>query len=548
MKTHHINIIFLLLLSTTLNAQFQTVQWARAGLSWGYDKGYLVCSDKYNNIYCAGEFGYNYQQSPAPYIIFNNDTVFNNGSNQIFLIKYSANGDVLWAKGIGGNNFVSPFGGLTEQPGVLYYDSISNAIYFSGLFDGTVSFGNTIITGTQDAFVSKIDLDGNYLWVKTFLSPTAISCRYFTVDLNGIFYITGSSQDSITIENTQIPPGKFLVKLNSSGQIIDAQSKFSYKFIITGISFFNESLLISGYTFENTALIDTITFSSNFTNTSLLLKYSSSLQLQQMIIVAQSNNGKVSQFSTDSNGDLIFSGSFRPNLIIDSLTFQSSSGLTEAFFAKISNSGNLIWAKQITSTLGVGPEDLQIDLEDNLLITGNCSGLTDFNGSTIEGKGLFTVGYTKDGDCLGTAFVENTYGKSITCDNYKNVYITGSYQNTPTIGDTTLTDAGLAPNVLVVKFDAFTGIEEKYPNSNDKLFIYANPTTGLCNIEIPEEFEHEPQLTLFVYDQTGRLLKQAEIVMEEERVKLNLEALAKGMYTAIISNGKKKYSGKIIFQ
>jgi hypothetical protein len=214
----------------------------------------------------------------------------------------------------------------------------------------------------------------------------------------------------------------------------------------------------------------------------------------------------------------------------------------------MSNSGNLIWAKQITSSLGVGPEDLQIDLDDNLLITGNCSGFTNFNGTTIEGKGLFTVGYTKDGDCLGTAFVENTYGKSITTDGLKNVYITGSYQNAPTIGDTTLPDAGLAPNVLLVKFDAFTGIEEKHQPGNDKLFIYANPTTGLCTIEIPEEFEHEPQLTLFVYDQQGRLLKQAEIVMEEEKVKLNLEALAKGMYTAVITNGKKRYSGKIIFQ
>jgi len=84
------------------------------------------------------------------------------------------------------------------------------------------------------------------------------------------------------------------------------------------------------------------------------------------------------------------------------------------------------------------------------------------------------------------------------------------------------------------------------PN-DDKLFIYANPTTGLCNINIPSAFEHEKNLLLYVYDQQGRLLKQTTIEMSEETIKLNMEALAKGMYTAVLSNGKKQFSGKIIF-
>ncbi len=105
-------------------------------------------------------------------------------------------------------------------------------------------------------------------------------------------------------------------------------------------------------------------------------------------------------------------------------------------------------------------------------------------------------------------------------------------------------------NLFITKTDSLGTVKwvSLIKNNQGYLTFYANPNTGLCNIKIPTEFEHERSLKLFVYDQQGRLLKEASIEMEAEKIKLNLEALAKGMYTAVISNGKKKYSGKIIFQ
>ncbi|MFH1936892.1 MAG: T9SS type A sorting domain-containing protein, partial [Bacteroidota bacterium] len=66
-------------------------------------------------------------------------------------------------------------------------------------------------------------------------------------------------------------------------------------------------------------------------------------------------------------------------------------------------------------------------------------------------------------------------------------------------------------------------------------------------ITIPDEFQHEKELNLEVYDQTGRLIQQARMKIAGNSVELDIRAQAKGLYHAILSNGKKSYSGKIIF-
>jgi len=92
------------------------------------------------------------------------------------------------------------------------------------------------------------------------------------------------------------------------------------------------------------------------------------------------------------------------------------------------------------------------------------------------------------------------------------------------------------------------GVTEQKANNLNDLFIYANPTTGVCNISIPEELQNEEKFTLLVYDNTGKLILQQEIGMQEGRISMNLEAQAKGIYQAVLTNGKKKFSGKVVFE
>jgi len=101
-------------------------------------------------------------------------------------------------------------------------------------------------------------------------------------------------------------------------------------------------------------------------------------------------------------------------------------------------------------------------------------------------------------------------------------------------------------NIVGIEVD----IKEYDPKSGsgESLVIYPNPTTGTCNIVIPEEFLYESALTLSVYDASGVLVQQIELHNEGEDFSFKLEQKAKGVYLVVLSNGKKSYRGKIVFK
>ena len=92
------------------------------------------------------------------------------------------------------------------------------------------------------------------------------------------------------------------------------------------------------------------------------------------------------------------------------------------------------------------------------------------------------------------------------------------------------------------------GIEDMEEGKREVFKIYPNPTTGTCSITIPEDFLQESSLTLFIYDSSGKLLQQISIDNEAENFNLKLEYKAKGVYPVVLSNGKKSYNGKIVFE
>jgi hypothetical protein len=80
-----------------------------------------------------------------------------------------------------------------------------------------------------------------------------------------------------------------------------------------------------------------------------------------------------------------------------------------------------------------------------------------------------------------------------------------------------------------------------------QLFIYPNPSPGACNVVIPEEFQHESSLTLSIYDNSGKLVQQIVIDNENPEYSLELTLKAKGVYVAVLSNGKRSVRGRIVF-
>ena len=134
---------------TKVNAS-GTFQWAqRGGNPNDDDIGRAIDCDASGNVYAAGEY-----RGTAT---FGTVTVTNAGIADIFVAKYSTNGDL---------QYVSTEGGAGGDYG-YGIAATSSKIYITGLFNGIVQFGTTTLSsaGSNDIYLAELDAaTGAYNW------------------------------------------------------------------------------------------------------------------------------------------------------------------------------------------------------------------------------------------------------------------------------------------------------------------------------------------------------------------------------------------------
>ncbi len=162
----------------------QNFQWAKQMGSTDWDKGTAIALDSNGNVYCTGDFRGTVDFDPGP-------GVFNltaGGTQDIFISKFDASGNFIWAKQIGAAGW--------EESHALSLDEDGN-IYAAGFFLGPTDFdpgAATFILNSSpggDAFISKLDSAGNFVWAKQIGGTLAVTAYALSVDENGNVYTTG---------------------------------------------------------------------------------------------------------------------------------------------------------------------------------------------------------------------------------------------------------------------------------------------------------------------------------------------------------------------
>jgi hypothetical protein len=116
-----------------------------------------IAIDSLGNVYTSGTFRVTADFDPGT-SVFNLTSV---GLADVFVSKLNNQGEFVWAKSVGStsNEYVNDF-------------AIDNAgnVYTTGSFQGVVDFNpgtptqNFTSFGSSDAFILKLDADGNYVW------------------------------------------------------------------------------------------------------------------------------------------------------------------------------------------------------------------------------------------------------------------------------------------------------------------------------------------------------------------------------------------------
>jgi hypothetical protein len=521
-----------------LKAQAPDWAWVKSEGNSGDNRSTSTASDLYGNVYITGYFR-------EPVISFGTSTLINTDStwttSDIFIVKYDALGNVLWAKREGG------FG---EDVGIsVTTDAFGNVYVVGNYTSDTLIIGPTMLinkdsTGlSNDISVVKYDSLGNLLWVKDAGNTNNDASQSCKTDGDGNLYITGYYfSDSITFGTTVLTKvisqyfqaDIFIVKYDSFGNVVWAKSHGSVRHDESN-SLATDAVgcvYITGF-FYDTINFGAITLNSagppNFADI-FIVKYDYSGNLIWAIRHGGTNGDFGMSITCDTSGYIYLSGVYQSDTISFGSTTLTSTGANEAFIVKFNSLGNVIWAN------GINGQDWEYgfsqthDAYGNVFVTGAFnSPVINFGTFTIINSGgssqMFIAKYDVTGnliwaEALGDNWPSAAY--SITSNALGNIHITGRYNNSITFGTTTLTNQGT--NMFIAKLDASIVDLEKNITDNE-ISIYPNPTKGIFTISNT----NSSIKSCIIYNILGEYVFSQKSDLTNQ-INIDLSAQAKGIY------------------
>ena len=288
------------------------VIWARSFGSHSEEWPHSITLDNINNIYITGYY--------SGTVVFDSISIpYVPGGGDIFLTKLDNSGNVIWAKGFGGNSF---------DIGIALATDHTNGVYITGTFrSDTLNFGSTSLynsgtSGGTDIFIAKIDAAGNPIWAKSCVSVDWESIEDACSDADGNFIISGTYQsptiiiDSDTLFNNSAGfRDIFILKIDVSGNILWSNSTGGtdndYGFGIYSDQ--NDNIYLTGNFASPIAQFDTISLPYN--GGFFIAKYDLNGHILWAISPGDSSGyGQVRAISVNSNDDIFITGSYAGTL------------------------------------------------------------------------------------------------------------------------------------------------------------------------------------------------------------------------------------------
>jgi len=199
------------------------------GGSW-HDASSSLITDPSGNVFITGIYSNTVDFDPSANV--HNITAV--GYYDIFVQKLDVNGDFMWAKSMGSNEW--------DAGSSIVLDSIGN-VYIAGVYRGLTDFdpGDSIYNltpvGESDSYLVKLDSLGDFIWVKTIGSSDEDGVNSLAIDKFGGLYFMGFYKDQMDFN-----PGVDTFNLISSGHYdtyiekLDSNGDFIWVKSIGGVS------------------------------------------------------------------------------------------------------------------------------------------------------------------------------------------------------------------------------------------------------------------------------------------------------------------------
>lgn len=460
------------------------VLWAKSAIGTSNDEGISCSVDLNGDIIVTGFYG-------GATITFDTIVLTNTipWTSDIFMAKYSSNGDVVWAKSVGGSDH--------DFVNYCSTDTFGN-IYVTGRFDSdTLTIGSSVLinSGASDIYISKFDNSGNAIWAKSAGGASFQDALCCTTDNNGNVIISGyfygptldCGATILTNSGPSITPDMFIVKYDSSGNVLWAKSA-------GGISY----------------------------------EFGSSC-------------------ATDAVGNIIVTGTFSSNNITFGTTVLSNTGFSDVYIVKLDPQGNELWAKSEGGTGGDEAMSCTTDLYGNIFVTGNFNSPTITVGTTVlyhaNDLDIFIIKYDSIGNFIWANSVGDIFDEYVwncTTDLYGNLIITGLFQSySLNVGPIVLFNLD-GSDMFVAKLD--TDLNQVGLNNgifeDRNVFLYPNPATDVLKIHCSKcNFQ-----SIEIYNMHG------EIIGNSTQPNIDLSLLNSGVYFVRLIGKNESFMEKLIVE
>ncbi|MBK7666097.1 MAG: T9SS type A sorting domain-containing protein [Sphingobacteriaceae bacterium] len=391
-----------------------------------------------------------------------------------------------WAKNFSDTSYNSTQSVKVDAAGNVF---TAGFFYSTTDFDPGLGTFTLASTGNADIFMSKLDANGNFLWVKSIGGTFQDMARSSFIDASGNIYITGCFYGTVDFDpgpgvfNMSSPLlsaasiNAFVAKYDFNGNFIWAKSFYANASDARQVYVDGGGNVYTIGTFDTSADLDPGASSFSVTAVGNRDFFISKLDAAGNFIWAK-NFGSAGNYNygnsiiADPLGNVYATGVFLNTVDFDpgpGTNTITSTGNYDVFILKLDVSGNYIWAKSVGSSLSDQSSSLEIDASGNIYISGYFVGTVDFdpgasvtNRVSIGGFDAFLLKLDNNGNfilanSIGGAF--DDYFSDIVLDANKNIYATGSFASTVDFdggpGTNTISTQGFT-DAFILKIDSST--------------------------------------------------------------------------------------------
>jgi hypothetical protein len=147
--------------------------------------------------------------------------------------------------------------------------------------------------------------------------------------------------------------------------------------------------------------------------------------------------------ATDANGDIYVAGYFKESALFDATEVTADvSGVFNFFIAKYTDTGHLLWVQKVASAASASLNEMFIDTNGNIFLTGYFNANATFGTSTLTSAGMSDVFLAKYNNSGAFQWVQQAGGvadddaRDIGVDGSGNIYITGIVKGSVVFGGT----------------------------------------------------------------------------------------------------------------